>query len=465
MHIGKAIAGNLLAGSLGRIINALTPLLLVPFMIRTWGLHQYGEWLILTAIPTYMMLSPDFGLAGAVVNQMAIATAEGKRNEAICLYRTSWLFLTIMGLAFAFAGIGVGHWVNWKPLGVTLLSGHAAAIISASCIQIFLGQQLFLIGGIYRSARRNPRAGLLGSVGGAFFLIAALATLVLKGDPLVYVAVSTAARAMFLGVMLFDARRMMPDFTLGLRGVSVRVVRPYIVPGLGHATMPLVNALQNEGMVLVLGAILGPVSVAVFQTTRTAVNGVKSLSGLVSMAIGVELPALVGEGRMNAVRRLLVINTQAAFAAAISCLILFALFGKEIFHIWLRNGTVYSMPLVLLMLGSMFPFAIANSFTIILLATNQIHRAVLVLLPAALISLAVTAAGGHLFGLDGAASGMIVFESISLLAVSFAAARYTEIQVRATLVAAFSPRSVRDTYHSLFAASLDAYRLVRSVVS
>jgi hypothetical protein len=77
MHIGKAIAGNLLAGSLGRIIGSLTPLVLVPFMIRSWGLRQYGEWLILTAIPTYMMLSPEFGLTGVVLIQVSNTTSDG----------------------------------------------------------------------------------------------------------------------------------------------------------------------------------------------------------------------------------------------------------------------------------------------------------------------------------------------------------------------------------------------------
>jgi O-antigen/teichoic acid export membrane protein len=448
MHIGKAIAGNLLAGSLGRIINALTPLLLVPLMIRTWGLHQYGEWLILTAIPTYMMLSPDFGLAGAVVNQMAMATAEGKRRDAICLYRTSWLFLTIMGVCFALVGAGIGIWVNWKPFGVTQLSTHAAGIISFSCVQVFLGQQIFLLGGIYRSARRNPRIGLLGSFGYTFTLVVGIVTLVLKGNPLIYVIVTTSCKAAFLCVMLFDARRIMPDFTLSLRGVSVRAVRPYIVPGLGHATMPLVNALQNEGMVLVLGAILGPVSVAVFQTTRTAVNGAKSLIGLMASAVVMEIPALVGEGRMNSVRRLLVLNTQTALASAFGWLILMGLFGEPIFHLWLRGRVVYSTSLILLMLASLIPFAIANSFSILLLATNKIHRAVVWLLPAALGSLAVTAISARLLGLNGAALGLLVFETLSLLVVCSVAAKHTQVGVRDTLVAAASRQSLGTAYKS-----------------
>jgi O-antigen/teichoic acid export membrane protein len=417
-------------------------------MIRHWGLHQYGEWIILTAIPTYLMLSPDFGLAGAVVNQMAISTTEGKRNDAICMYRTSWIFLTIMAACFVLIGIAVSNWVNWQPLGVTLLSKHAAAIISLSLIQIFIGQQILLLSGIYRCARRNPRCGALGSLGYSFVLLVGCITLALSGDPVTFISANVAARLVFLCVLLFDARRMMPDFTLGIRGVSLNAIRPYIIPGLGHATMPLINALQNEGTVLALGVILGPVSVAIFQTTRTAVNGARSLTGLAASAVMLEIPALVGEGRLNTVRRLLVVNTQVALAAIGGWLLLLAVFGGPIFHLWLHNGAVYSRPLVLLMMASMFPMAFADSFRALLLATNQIHKAVPLLLPAALISLAVTAAGGFLFGLNGAAFGMFAFESMSLLVVCTVASRRTQIQVKATLAEVFSKHSVARTYNS-----------------
>jgi O-antigen/teichoic acid export membrane protein len=451
MNIRKAITRNFLTGSLGRVISALTPLLLVPFMIRTWGLHQYGEWLILTAIPSYIMLSPDFGLAGAVVNQMAIATAGGKKGEAICLYRTSWLILTVMALVFVLAGIVVGLWVNWKALGVTQLSANAAGIISYSCIQIFLAQQIFLIAGIYRSARCNPRYGLLGSIGGAFCLVIAIWALALKVNPIQYVALNTVTRALFLFAMLFDVRRLMPEFTLSPKGVSIRAIRPYIIPGLGQASMPIVNALQNEGMLLLLGAVLGPISVAVFQTTRTAMNGGKSLIGLSSNAVGVEIPALVGEGKMNVVGRLLVLNTQASVVATFLWMAIMGLSGETIFHLWLHSGDVYSAPLVFIMLLSLLPFAFSNSLTLVLLATNQVHRAVALLIIAAVLSLAVTAVGAHLFGLNGAATGLIAFEAISLMVVNSIAKKHLSFDVRQIFVEAFSRHSLNSTYKSALA--------------
>jgi O-antigen/teichoic acid export membrane protein len=448
MNVRKAIAGNFLAGSLGRVIAALIPLVLVPFMIRAWGLSGYGEWLVLTAIPTYIMLSPDLGLAGAVWNQMAISTSRGDRREAICLYRTSWLFLTIMGLLIALVAVFIGHWVSWRHVGVSRLASEATAIIALSCIQIFLVQQICLVLAVYCSARKNPRGELLWSVGSAFYLIVGIATLMLNGSPVVYLSANVAARAIILGVFLFDTRKIMPDFTLGFSGVSLRAIRPYIVPGLGHAGMPLVNALQKEGMLLILGAIMGPVSVAIFQTTRTAVNGAKNLLGLTSTAVVVEIPALVGENRMSAVRRLLVLNTQTALLTVLFWSLLLGLFGEPIFYLWLHHKGVFSESLTLIMVASVFPFALGSSFGLILRATNKIHRAVAILIPGTVLSLAITAVGGYLYGLDGAAMGMLAFESISLVVVCFVTVRSTQISVRETLREAMSRRSMSMAYQS-----------------
>lgn len=452
MNVGKAVAGNLLAGSLGRVITGLVPLVLVPFMIRAWGLSEYGEWLILTAIPTYIMLSPDLGLAGAVVNQMTISTARGDRREAICLYRTSWLCLTAMGLLFVLGGGLVAHWVNWKHIGVSQLFPEAAAIIALACVPIFLDQQVYLTFGVYRSARQNPRSQLIWSVASAFYLIVGVAALMLKGGPIQYLVAIIAARAVFLGVFLIDARKIMPDFSLGLSGVSLREIRPYIVPGLGHAGMPLVYALQKEGLLLVIGAILGPVSVAIFQTTRTAVNGAKSLMTWTSNAVLFEIPALVGENRMSAVRRLLVLNAQGALLIVLSWSLMLGIFGESIFHLWLHHEGVFSESLTLIMAASILPFALGNSFWVILLATNKIHYAVALLIPGAALSLGIAAVGAVLYGLNGAAMGMVSFETIGLAVFCFVAARNTQISVRGTFREAMSRRSVSTAYQYAISA-------------
>ena len=155
---------------------------------------------------------------------------------------------------------------------------------------------------------------------------------------------------------------------------------------------------------------------------------------------------------MDLVRRMLVINTHVAVGVALVFLAILVVFGQTMFHRWLGVHMVYSAPLLFLTLASTFPFALGNSFRIILMATNQIHRAVVVLLLAAIISLAGTAGGSVLLGLNGAALGLIAYETLSLLAVCSMAAKHTRIQVREILTQVFSLRSFGATCNSAVAA-------------
>jgi O-antigen/teichoic acid export membrane protein len=144
---------------------------------------------------------------------------------------------------------------------------------------------------------------------------------------------------------------------------------------------------------------------------------------------------------------LLVLNTQLAVLAASAWLIPLVTGGNGIFHLWLHNQAVYSMPLITLMLISLFPFALANSFTLVLLATNKIHRAVIWLVPAGAFSLTLAAFGAHFFGLIGAAIGMIAFETLTLLVVSLVESQ-TQIGVRRCLAEAISAETIISNYKS-----------------
>jgi len=411
MEIKRAIASNIGTNSLGRILTGLKPLILVPFMIHQWGLELYGEWLILTAIPTYIMLSPDFGLAGAVVNRMPYLMSQGKEKEAICIYRSSFTVLLVTSVVFVGVGIVASRWINWDWFKVTdLQSGISADIIIWFCVQILIAQQGFLLSGIYRCARRNPRYGLLQSIGQAFYLTVGLMVLWLNGNPLEYAVALAFAYALFFIVIFVDSRIIMPNFTLSIQGVSLKYVKPYMVPGLGHAGMPLVHALQNEGVLVVLGMILGPTNVGIFQTARTLSNGVKSLVGMLSSAIMIELPALLGEGRITTVESLLVRNTQVGVLLTFVLIFVVSLSGNFVYHLWLGPQVSYHPMLVLLLFVSLLPFVIGQSFLILLQASNQIHLAILPLIAIAISSICCVGLGGRLAGISGSGLGIIVWE-------------------------------------------------------
>jgi O-antigen/teichoic acid export membrane protein len=409
--IGHAIAGNALAGAAGRLIAALGPILVAPLMIRHWGLPLYGEWLILNAIPAYVMLAPDFGLAGAVVNRMPFLAASGRQSEAVALYRSSFAALVVASGAFVLLGWSIGSWIDWSWLGVRSLPPRASgAIISWCCVYIFVAQQNFLLSGIYRSARRNARYSVLGSVEAALLLFAGVAVLLLGGEPVDYAFAVAATKAVFFVVVFVDSRVVDPRFTLSARDISFARVRPYVMPGLGHAGMPLVHALQNQGVLLVLGALLGPASVGIFQTARVLSNGVKSVYGIFSTAVTMELPTLLGEGRRETVEHLLIRNVQAGAIIAACALLGTYVAGEWAYTLWLHGKVAYDAPLVLALMASLVPSLLGQPFVNLTMARNEIHRVILMLLAMAVLSLAVSATGALLAGLVGAAAGVVAWE-------------------------------------------------------
>ncbi|MGC4048693.1 MAG: hypothetical protein QM757_04095 [Paludibaculum sp.] len=424
-RIIRDIAGNVLMGVLARLIASLGPLVLVPLMVRAWGMNVYGEWLILTAVPAYVMLAPDFGLAGAVVNRMAFLTASGEEQEAIRLYRSSWVVLICAALGFVGLGWGVAWLVDWRTFGVKALPhARAAALIGWSCVQIFVLQQGFLLSGIYRSAGANPRWGMMSSLGSAMTLAAGATALAFSGPPQTYLASQLLAQVCWLFIVFRDSRRIMPQFTLSLDGVSLHRVKPYILPGLGHAGMPLVNALQNQGVLLVLGTTLGSTAVGAFQTLRTVVNGMKAVVGQLSNAIAVEVPALLGQRNEGLIMRIMIRNTQVGLAIVLSGVAVMTVSGERLYRLWVGPTAVYEPRLMTFLLLSLIPYVVGASFSVLLLASNQIHLAIVPLVATAAVSITLVGVGAKVYGLAGVGLAILGWEiGLSLIVASIASYR------------------------------------------
>jgi len=69
------------ASAMGPVVTALVQLVSVPVFLRFWGAHLYGEWMVLSAIPTYLSLS-DTGFGSVAGDDMTMRVARGDRAGA-----------------------------------------------------------------------------------------------------------------------------------------------------------------------------------------------------------------------------------------------------------------------------------------------------------------------------------------------------------------------------------------------
>jgi O-antigen/teichoic acid export membrane protein len=240
-------------------------------------------------------------------------------------------------------------------------------------------------------------------------------------SPSQFVIISAIVSGLSFAVLFIDSRKIAPTFSLAVKGISLRRVKPYIVPGLGHAGMPLIHALQNQGVLLVLGGTLGSVPVAIFQTARVLINGIKSILKLFPSAFVIEIPRLLGLEKISIVKNLLVRNSQVGYIFVLFSVILMVWQGDSVYRLWLGPGVNYPSGLVTILLFSLFPFVLGHSFIVYLQAINKIHLAVVPIIIIAIISLISLGPTTRLYGLVGAGAIVIIWEVGVLAVVAYVA--------------------------------------------
>src|ERR1700693_4636189 len=85
------------ANALGPVVTAIIQLGSVPIFLHAWGAAKYGDWLLLSAIPSYLSLS-DLGFGDASGSDMCMRVAAGDRHGAIETFQSSWVLLTLVSL-------------------------------------------------------------------------------------------------------------------------------------------------------------------------------------------------------------------------------------------------------------------------------------------------------------------------------------------------------------------------------
>src|ERR1700675_896832 len=105
------------ATALGPMVTIMVQVIGVPVLLHSWGLKLYGEWLVLSAIPSYLAFS-DIGFGNVAANDMTMRVATGDRRGALETFQSTWLLVSFTSLAVLlcfFAGaclLPIDRWLN-----------------------------------------------------------------------------------------------------------------------------------------------------------------------------------------------------------------------------------------------------------------------------------------------------------------------------------------------------------------
>ena len=345
-HVTRRILHGLGANAYGQLVIIVIQLAGVPILLHAWGTQLYGEWLILAAIPIYLSMA-DLGFSQSAGNDMTARMARGDAVGALAVFQS----LSVMVYGLALSGLVlVALLAAWLPLGSWL---HFAGLSTREVRWILwlLAAEVLLrlCDGVnhagFRSHGDYARHVALGASTMLLQNVAAWVAALSGAGPVGAAFALVAVRAIEVPAAAAWLLRRHDDVRLGLAHASIRELRRLIKPALANLSMPLAMALNIQGMVLVVGVVLGPLAVVVFSTLRTLTRIALQAVWQVTHAFEPELASAWGSGDRVLLRRLYLSAQRGGFWLAFVAAIALWFVAPWFLAVWTRGAVLMDQAL------------------------------------------------------------------------------------------------------------------------
>lgn len=391
----SSVKRRLLAGfganTYGRILATVMQLVSVPVYLSHWGASLYGEWLLLNAIPTYFLMS-DIGFGTVAGNDMTMLVAAGKRDEAIEVFQSVWVLITTISaicLVVVLASVTFLPLDRWFHLHA-LTSTQARLVIVWLCMSVLFGMQESLFQAAFRCEGQYAFGTAAKSTALFVGFLALMLAVIFHQAPhraaFIYMLVNWSATI----VMWILLRRKVPWLRFGIKHARFASIRRLASPSISFMAFPLGNALSLQGILLVIGHVLGPIGVVTFSTARTISRSAYQVMQLINNSVWPEMSAAFGRNDMRLARSLHRRSCQMSIILCALTILVVAIFGDHVWKTW-TLGKVSADPVLLdLLLLQMLIAAFWFTSAVVATATNRHQSIARMILSTTILSLVLS---------------------------------------------------------------------------
>lgn len=403
----QRVVAGMGANSVGMAITIGTQLASLPLFLAVWDTRTYGVWLMISALPAYLSMA-DVGMVTAAGNRMTMAMGAGHSALANRVFQSAQGFvLGVCGLLALLVLPGV-WWSAWPADASTdqrlalmaLVAGVLVSFVGGLSEQLFKATHRYALGTLLGNATRLAEwAGwMLGLLLSGSFMAVALGGLLCR--------VAGTLLSMHI------AGRGAHGLAWGLAHAAPGELRHMVRPAAAFMAFPLANALSLQGVTLLIGAVLGPVAVAVLNTYRTLARTAVQATAIMSHALWPEFARLFGQGALASLRQLA--WRSAGWGVAQSLLLSAALFALApgLLRAW-THGEIGFDPWVFGLLMAYAAVAgLCHVPRVLLMSINRHGPLALWSLLVSALCVAMVWLASEPMGLLGAAAAMLTSEAL-----------------------------------------------------
>lgn len=410
-HTKRRLFWSFLSSWVSRLSSTLIQLVQLPVFLHYWAVPLYGDWLIVTAVPTYLSFSTT-GFGTVAGNEMTMMFARGDRENALRVFQSCWWLIAGLCSSIILLLSGALYFLPAaRLLGIGNISEPDAKwIIFYLGVSVLLGQLEQLLQSAYRSIGRYPYGTFVKSLMSLTAFGLTLVVVALHQGPrmvaLAYAAANVAGTIFFTLLV----KRDIPWIEFGARHASLAKVRELVRPALAFMCFPIGNSLNLAGTQMAVNYAMGSTSVVVFSAARTISRGALQMVQLVNSTFEPEMTIAYGAGKIDLVRSLHRRACQLALAVALVVVTGLMTIGPWFLTHWSHGHVPPSRGLLSILLLVVVFFALWSTSSTLMTATNQHQRLAVVYVIATAFTCGVCFLLAHWKGLYGAAAALIVSE-------------------------------------------------------
>ena len=450
--VRQRILHGLGANAFGQLVTVIVQLAGVPVLLYAWGAQLYGEWLILFAIPAYLSMT-DLGFTQSACNEMTARVARGDCAGAVAVFQSIGVLvyvIGVLGLLFTTAVVPwlpLADWLNFQAMD----AGTAQWVLWLLAAQVLVTLPDGVTHAGFRAAGEYALHFCLHSIVRLLQFVGICITALAGGGPLAAAAVFLGVRALATAAFALLVVRRHRWLRHGTAHARRTELRRLLNPAMANMAIPLAQALNIQGMVLVVGALLGPLAVVVFSTLRTLTRLAMQMVMIVAKATEPELAAAHGTGNRYLLRRLFMHALRGGLWLALLAAGGLALFGGRVLELWTNGRVAMDAALFGWLLASAVASVLWFAALTVLKAANCHLRAasVYVLASAAAVGLAAALISST-DSLVSAGLALLVMDASMALYTLAAAAMLLSERPWSLLLRALDPRPVSALARSRF---------------
>ncbi|ETK24469.1 flippase [Pseudomonas sp. FH1] len=370
MSVLKRIVSGIGANSFGQVVNLLIQLVSVPVLIASWGFGAYSEWVVLSAIPTYLALS-DLGVTTAASSKVVIWHERGRLRGARAVYSTSFAFLLLAGLSVLLLAVGsLAFFDLFSLLNLkSIRSGDGVLILSALTGYSLLCLLTNMISIRYRAFKVLPLSSFIMNVIRMLEWSAALLCAYLTQSLVATSLMLLAVRLVGLVSKNLIANRLGITLRFNPSMIGKRAFVTLIKPSIASLAFPIGLALNVQGLIILLSVLLSPAHAAIFGLYRTISRVLVQFSTVVNQSLWPEISYAFSIGDNQLVRKM--IRYALKFSLPIACVMgaLVVVYGGTIFDVWSGRKDDYSSSIMLVLIIGALTHVAWQVYWVALMAT------------------------------------------------------------------------------------------------